>query len=277
MNNISCLLITTTVRERYHLQRPTVLSIEAANDKNQLAQKIMSVDVIEGHPYDLTWFQQYIDLGWEIVFGPCSGHRGMANNIMRGLELVHHPMLFYCEDDVIIQRIPEETLITNWFYNSDMGRKKLGVLVYNTHILAPWIHDEKIIEQRLAYINKPQSYFMSPQLDDMYLKKDPEILKDEYWICFPTCIMTYQHFKDCLEYAYKNCEGMGIEPAMSKAWWELGHQRLYDVGAYINSLLLKKLGRITFQDAYDYALFRFWNNDKTLQHPSWNNRKNTIF
>ena len=274
MNTLSCLMITTTVRERYRLQRPTVMSIEAANDKGQLTEKIMSVDVVAGHSFEPEWFAQYEQLGWKVVYGPCTVHRGMANNMERGLQHVTGDMLFYCEDDVLIQRIPDHRCLRAWFVDEDMG-----ALVYNTHVLAPWTTEQSVVDERIKYINTPSNYYVfNPFRDeDMYLRKDERILYDEYWICFPACIMPVELFMNCLLHAGLFCKGKGMEPGMSEAWFRLNYNQKFTTAMYVQPEIQTKIGTLTFQDVYDLAQMRFWNNDETLRHPSWNDRKNTIF
>lgn len=273
MSTMTCMMITTTVRERYHLQRATVHSIEKASIDGQLDQKVMSVDVVDGHSYEPEWFQQYLELGWQVIFGPCSGHRGMANNMLRGLQMVTENLLFYCEDDVIIQKIPSKKTL-DVLFNTNYGDCRLGALVYNTHVLAPWVKDEQVKKDRLKYINDRTHY---DYIDDSAILVKGIELFDEYWICFPAGIFHKHLFHTCLNYAQSACVGMGMEPAMSKAWDELRINENFRTAMYLQEQVKDKMGTLTFQDMYDLAQMRFWNNDESLQHPSWNDRKNTIF
>lgn len=263
----TCLMITTTVKERFHLLHNAIMSVEKCNT-GILDQKVLSVDIVEGYPYNSQQFQCYRDLGWFVVEGACSGHRGMANNMLRGLANVDHELLFYCEDDVILHRIPTREHLEELF-NTKLGN--VGAIVYNTHACAPWVKED--LEYKLKYINDKYNYFGDGE--DWFLAKGMPI-KDEYWICFPVAIMRTEHFRQCLKYAYENCSNMGMEPGMSKAWFDLGFGDSQLVVMYVKKDIEKHLP-LDFQGLYNMANMQFWNNDINLRHQSVNDRQNTIF
>jgi len=265
---VTCLMITTTVKERLHLLHNTIMSIEKCNKTKVLDQKVLSVDIIEGHPYEAQHFQQYRDLGWFVVEGSCLGRQGMANNMLRGLANVDHDLLFYCEDDVVIHRIPTKKHLKELF-DSKLGN--VGAIVYNTHACAPW--EETGLESKLKYINDKCNYFGDGE--DWFLAKgDP--IKDEYWITFPAAIMKTINFRNCLNYACVHCVNKGMEPGMTQAWFDLGLGDSTVVVMYVKKEINKHFP-LDFQGLYNMANMQFWNNDVNLRHASVNNRQNTIF
>ena len=263
---ISCLVITTTIKERFHLLCNAIDSIERCNDESVLDQKVLSIDIVEGQPYRRRDFEKFEKMGWHLAKGPCSGSHGMANNMHRGLAYIDGDILFYCEDDVIIQKIPTRKNLDLMFYNT----RPFGAIVYNTH--ADNTLEKEGTESRLNYINDTSKYFGDG--DDTFLLKG-EPIKDEYWICFPAAIMKTDHFRSCLSYACKNCLEMGMEPGMTKAWFDLGFGS-EPVAMYVQRDILNDFP-VDFQKLHDRANMQFWNNDVNLRHESVNERQNTIF
>lgn len=270
---VSCLVITTTISSRFDLLSNTIDSIEE-HGAGILDQKVLSIDIVEGHPYNKEDFYVYEDLGWFLVIGACSGRRGMANNILRGLANIDGDILFYCEDDVIINKIPSRETLELLFLDFN---NPLGCIVYNTHAHNLWDTDERSKYLKKQYINDSDNYF-GIDTDDFFLVKEYPI-RDEYLICFPAAIMMVDKFRSCLKYACENCVGMGMEPGMTKAWTDLGFVHQYPVVMYVSKTILPNTEEdsIDFQDLYNRANMQFWNNDETLRHPSINQRQNTIF
>jgi len=229
----------------------------------------MSVDIVETHPYKEEDFRVYRENGWEITSGSCSGRRGMANNMLRGLQRIDGDLLLYCEDDVVINRIPSREVMEDLFF----GPNSVGCVVYNTHAHCPWL-GKKGEEPKLKYINDRSNYFCSKKSTrDLFLVKS-EFIKDEYWICFPVAIMKTEVFRSLLNRAC-TFSGLGMEPGMTKAWFELGFGK-WSVVMYVKEDTLDSFP-IDFQELYNKANMQFWNNDANLRHPSINNRQNTIF
>ena len=261
---VTGLVITTTIKSRFNLLSNTIDSIERAG-KGILDQKILSIDIVEGHPFQKKNFERFEKLGWFLVTGACLGKRGMANNMLRGLNNVDGDFVLYCEDDVVLHRIPTREHIEDFF-----GEGKMGAIVYNTHANPPWI--TKGVESKVSYINDRSNYF--GEEEDWFLNKGMPI-KDEYWICFPCAMMRTITFRGLLDYACSNCLNMGMEPGMTKAWFALGYDK-WPVVMYVKKDIFECFP-LDFQKLYDNANMQFWNNDPDLRHPSINDRQNTIF
>lgn len=103
---------------------------------------------------------------------------------------------------------------------------------------------------------------------------------DNYYINFPVSITKKDLFLNMQNYCMEYGNGMGVETAMSKAWFDLGMCDKYEVLIYLKNEILDdiRMGKkITVLDFYNYANINFWNNDINLRHKSINNRLSTIF
>ncbi len=276
LEKIDCLMITTNIPSRQALQERAVQSVEDTSE-GLFNQKIMSVDVMEGIPFLITtepWIS-YIKLGWKVVSGPCSGHRAMANNQLRGLEHVKSDYLLYCEDHMKVDCLPKSPEDYIACLNTPIAGsgKKIGYACFNSHIMEENLEgvDESVVNLpkdenglRIKYINCPSNYVCIR--GNWFLIKGAAIL-DEYYLNFPVCMIRSIDFSDMLTYAMANYSGCGIEVGFTKAWHDIGLNRRYEVSAYTQLDPYKDMP-ITFQSFHDKGTCRYRNNDKESWHNS---------
>ncbi len=268
---VSCLMITTTTPSRLHLLDNTINSIEQCNI-DFIDSKTLSVDVMPKYPIDISYFKKFEKLGWNLAIGACSGHRGMLNNIIRGLQNINtSDYIYYCEDDVIITRLPKKSSFEIFTNNKTKNNKNIGYACFNTHILSL---DKEIIPARLNFINDLKNYQKFG--DELFLIKDENILRDEYFLNFPSAIVNSNLFIELINYSKNKCKGIGIEPGLTQSWFDLKFNEQFDVATYVKPQTITKLP-IDLNKFYHMANMQFWNNDVNLRHPSINERKNTIF
>ena len=266
---ISVLLVTTDLPERLHLLDAAIASIDR-NDHG-FGQKVLSIDFIANEPSDdlvNKLFGKYKDLGWEMVFGRCSGHQGMANNIKRGLGVVNGDIIFYSEDDIVVNRIPAS--IEEIFSAGVLG-KPIGYVCYNTHV-----HDlanPLTAGPKIGFINNVSNYIQIG--GEMFFVKSEKI-RDQYYLNAPVMITRTDIFRQLLSYATKSCLGMGMEPALTKAWFDLGYGMIHSVLIYVKPDIFSAMP-LDIDKFYHQANMQFWNNTPALRHQSINNRMNTIF
>ena len=103
-----------------------------------------------------------------------------------------------------------------------------------------------------------------------------EVIQDQYYLNFPVAIYKKDIYEKILNYSFDNYKNIGLEPGLTKAWFELGINKEYDVLIYLKNELLNSK-HITYEDFYKNANMQFWNNDENLRHKSINDRQNTIF
>ncbi len=265
--SIACMMITTNLKNRLHLLESTVLSIER-KVPGLFDYKIMSVDLFPNGIH-ISHFNKYKILGWAIVSGPCSGKRGMINNQKRGLQNMNTDFVFYAEDDIIIDKIPTKKEWEEISQHTTKNGKKIGFICYNTHI-----HDDpnNPPKEKVMYINCKANFIRV--CNNLFLMKSP-VLKDNYYLNFPVAILPVQVFHEMHKYADDNYRGMGIEVAMTHAWFELHKDKEYDAVIYVKNDTLDRLP-LNLNRFYRTANMQFWNNNPNLRHKSIS-RQNTIF
>ena len=149
---ISTLLITTTHQDRIHLFENAIQSLEDAGINDISKEKILSIDILPDHQFKPFYYEKYEKLGWKIIIGECCGYRSMIHNIKRGLYHITGDYIFYCEDDIIVNKIPKEIRANLRYYYKN--NKKIGFICYNTHIHEIYIKPgDKIKEDYINNLN----------------------------------------------------------------------------------------------------------------------------
>lgn len=259
--DVSCLMLATNVPDRMRLVERNIASIEAANN-GLLGTKILSIDILDQHPKDMSVFRKYENLGWRLVVGKCSGRRGMLNNILRGLGNVPaSDFIFYVEDDILIDRLPTKRSLK---CADEFG---LGFICFNTHIHCL---DKPRSPFKEAFINDKKNY--KSLGGELFLVKQPQ-LKDEYYLNFPSAIVKHNVFTTLFNHASKRCSGIGLEPGMTETWFSIGLSQKYGVGVYVKPDTLSHIP-MGLDAFYHMANMQFWNNG--YKNPTIN-RDNTLF
>lgn len=266
---VSCIVITTNLSHRLQLLDDAIMSIERSNN-NFLDYKTLSIDVIKGSAFDINYFKKYQDMGWNLATGKCSVKRGMYNNIVRGLNNIEDSdYIYYCEDDVIINRLPDKNSLEQLFFNKTANNKKIGYACFNTHI-----SDDPLNKDKINFINNVNNYQKFG--DELFLIKNKDILMDEYFLNFPSAIVNAHVFKSLIEYSGEVCSGIGMETGLSKSWFDLEFDKHFDTAVYVKPETINNLPMSL--DKFHYmSNMEFWNNNDKLRHPPINGRKNTIF
>jgi hypothetical protein len=271
--DIGCLVITTNLPHR--LQRTVALleSIENA-DRYLLDNKVLSIDLqpdIEGCEDQLR--SMFEPKGWLVVQAPCTGERAMLNNIQRGLMHITEDTLLYCEDHIIIDRLPSKNSL--WQF---MDLEEIGWINFNTHI-----HQENLLgiegfveppgkEGKLGYVNSLGSsdgmprWYHTDEGEEFLIKET--CIRDEYFLNFPAAIAPRKVFTELMAYGMQYYSGVGIEIGFTKAWFDLGFDKIYQVAIYTKPGTIDKLPFDTFSQLHENACIRFRNNDSTMLHDS---------
>lgn len=271
--SVGCLVITTNLPHR--LERTTALlnSIEVSN-RFLLDQKVLSIDLqpgIEGCEAHLR--KTYEPLGWEVIQAECTGHRAMLYNIMRGLSVLKTELLFYCEDHILVERLPTKD---DLYYVMD--REDVTWINFNTHI-----HQENLLgipgyveppgrEEKMAFINTWRDpdgmphWYKAPS-GDTYLVKN-RCIRDEYYLNFPAAMAPRRVFASLLNYGMANYSDIGIEIGFTRAWFDMGWDKLGQVAVYTKPGTTDKIPFQSFGELHQQACIRFRNNDPSMLHDS---------
>lgn len=282
--SVGCLMITTNLPSRLHQTMAAIHSVDEADHSgiaNQpgsgrlLDKKVLSIDLqpgVEGCEDELRRFSELT--GWKVIQAPCTGHRAMIYNILRGLSALGDvDRLFYCEDHIIVERLPTREDL--WYV---MDREMIGWINFNTHI-----HQENLLgieefvepperEKKLAYINALRSadgmphWYRAPSRDEYLIKET--CIGDEYYLNFPAAIATRKVFASLLEYGMTHYSGIGIEIGFTRAWFDTGMDKQAQVAVYTKPGTVDKRPFTTFGEFHQQACIRFRNNDPTMLHDS---------
>ena len=214
----------------------------------------MTVDMFKDGPFSEKDFEPFQKRGWKVIFGKGGGKTGLADNQMRGLQEAENEFVLTCEDDSFIRKIPDihwmQYLIDDYC---------VPILLYNANVWSKKPESPKVVD----YINNPNNYYQIGN-DCVLLKEN--IFDKRYMISFPAIIT----FKDMLIYLHKKARELGghraIEIGLSQAHQQLSKPE--QVGIYLKNIELP----VTAQDLHDNAQITYWNNDRTLRHPTLKNK-----
>jgi len=270
---ISCCTITTNLLKRCVLLDNMVGSLNKCGDI--FTEKIISVDVFGGgESVDLKWFEKFNN-NWNVVYKNKDVSRSMILNQQNVLKKATNDVIFYAEDDIVINNIPQLDTINELFNGNLVNGKPVGFISYNNHV---WIDFNQNPKHVIDFITNPDNYVSIN--GDLFLIKNMSI-KDRYYLNFPVSIFNRDILLSLHEYAMNNCNGLSVEAGLTKAWFDLKYDDNYEVLIYVKNEILSDIRagkNITVLDFYNYANMNFWNNDVTLRHEAIGNRGNyTIF
>lgn len=270
---ISCCTITTNLTKRCSLLDNMIGSLYEC--ENIFTEKIMSVDVFSGGGcVDLKWFERFND-NWNVVYKNSDIRRSMILNQQNALKKATNDVIFYTEDDIVINNIPQLDTINKLFNGNLVNGKPVGFISYNNHVWSDFNQNPKHI---IDFITNPDNYISIN--GDLFLIKNMTI-KDRYYLNFPVSIFNKGIVLSLHEYAMNHCNGLTVETGLTKAWFNLKYDEQYEVLIYVKNEILDDIRagkKITVLDFYNYANMSFWNNDVNLRHEAIGNRSNyTIF
>lgn len=266
---ISCCMILTNLTQRSQLVKNTIDSLHKC--ENIFDEKIMSVDRFPGG--DNLWFSQYVG-EWDILFKEKSLSKSMILNHQNVVKKSSNNVVFYMEDDIIINKLPRQETIEKLFDGTEVNGKPVGFISFNNHV---WIQFKENPPHIIDFISNPDNYITVN--GDTFLVKS-EIIKDRFYLNFPVAFFRKDVMLKLHEYAMVNCRRTTIEDGLTKAWFDLGYDKEYESLIYVKNEILNDIRagkKITVLDFYNYAQMNFWNNDTTLRHPSVPGGNNVVY
>lgn len=266
---ISCCMLTTNLTDRCSLVENTIESLNGCEDI--FDEKLMSVDVFNGG-VDLSWFDKYND-EWSIHHKNKDSHRSMILNQQNLLKHANNNVIFYMEDDIIINDVPQQNTVHLLFNSEIIKEKPVGFVSYNNHV---WINFNENPKHIIDFINNPDNYVTIN--GDVFLIKT-SVIRDRYYLNFPVSLLRKDVHLELHRHAMNYSRGLTIEAGLTKAWFDLGYDKKYEVLIYLKNEILDdiKAGKIiSVLDFYNYAKMNFWNNDTSLRHPSVAGRNNNV-
>lgn len=263
---ISIVLITTNSPNRFFYLEKNILSIEKCliESNNIGMEKIISVDMLEEHPADISEILKYKKFGWKIIFDKGGSRNGMAKNQLRGLSLVTNEWVLYSEDDISFRRI------INFKNLNKILNKEIG-FISNTGFINDIDSDDI-----LNYLNNHNNYKIIS--NDIFLKKDKKLFEKKWFLNFPSCYIRKKHLEELLENSLKKFgeKSISIEEGLSISWFDLGYADNYESYCFLNNPM--DFSEIISKDKIEEnASINYWNNDKSTRIPSVNNKKSMWF
>jgi hypothetical protein len=222
----SCIVIGTTLQSRLPALKATLQSIEEADAKvNLLSEKIISIDDFgNGLPKDFT---DYLDANhWRLISKP---RRGMAASQLEAIEATNAAWILYCEDDVIVQKLPTR----NDFMRLQTRKVNGRPCGYISLMAGGYATDGDKAPAIVEEIRKPESYI---ELDDgsvAWVRN--ENLRNAWFVEFPVALMKRDAMLSCARNAAAKLKGEQIEMAFTIGWFDLGWDKKYYKTSYMRN------------------------------------------
>ena len=241
-------IITTNHPKRFDTLLKTINSFEKNQTKD--IKKILSVDKFPTIETDFSFFNNFEQMGWKVVYKDHTGKNSMVTNQQNLLNFVDTEWLLYCEDDVILRDIPSVDSLKK------ILTKETGFVSLNAHV------HEFPTNDTIQYCKQNKNY---TNIDDFcLLKKDKEVFQHKWYFNFPSCFVRKQDLLFILENASNNyCNShYSIEEGLSYSWLSNKENQYCDYIILKNPNLEKKE---ILQEIHDSAILGYWNNDLTTR------------
>jgi hypothetical protein len=236
--SVSAIVIGTTLPNRLEQFKRTVLAIESA-DKSAgglIDQRIVSIDDFgQGlRDDDRHLFEHF---GWKLILKP---RRGMVKSQQEGLANVTSEWVFYCEDDVFIERLPSKENFEK-VRKEIRGDRRCGIISmmqggYDYPRKTPEQHKgtglpEYKQKQLIDHIKDPLSYITLDNESVLWVRE--ERFRDPWFIEFPVTFMRSDLMKKCSVHASTNFAKWQIEQGYTKSWFTIGFDKKFYKTTYM--------------------------------------------
>lgn len=207
--DFSCFVLGTTLKHREQKMLETLISIDVNNFN--FIDKILSIDDF-GEGTSINVEEYCRNNNWEILIDE---KKGMVNNQIKALKKIKTEWVLYCEDDVIVEKLPNIEQIKKLLEKkNNVGIISMTGGGYDSHNN----HDE-IRKNLINDIVKVDG--------DIFWYRDP-LLRNDWFFEFPTMIVKTQIFKDCIDTSLKIFKNIQIEQSYTKSYFHLNYHTKYD-------------------------------------------------
>jgi|688.fasta_scaffold17164_13 hypothetical protein len=208
--NFSCFVIGTTIPEREENMIKTLSSIDKENFPFII--KYLSIDDFGQGLSDN--IKNYVESnGWVVLIEPKGG---MVKNQLKALNKIDSEWVLYCEDDVIVEKLPNLEQIDDLLNkNHKVGIISLTGGGYNDNI-----NQSKIL-------NNIKKDFIKVGDDEIFWFRDTS-LSNAWFFEFPSMFVKTKIFKDCINTSLNKFRSIQIEQSYTKSYFHLNYHIEYD-------------------------------------------------
>ena len=211
-NTFSCFVIGTTLANRQNSMINTLKSIDNQNFPFKI--KILSIDDFgEGLSKEVQHYTE--NNGWRLILDK---RGGMVQNQIRALKYIDSDWVFYCEDDVVVEKIPTlqkiETFLTN--------KPKTGIISFTGggyDVYKPENYDKIISNLKNEIIEIDEN-------EIMWFRDS--LLANEWFFEFPTMLVRTNIIKNCIDNSLKEFKNLQIEQSYTKSYFKLKFNEQYE-------------------------------------------------
>lgn len=207
---ISLALITTNILRRWSITLQTIQSFFICKNNEIIDEIILSIDLLNDNIKEEKLSKDFIlkslkDNGFlEKISVYFKNSNGMMSNQINAISHCKGDIIIYCEDDVIINRLPTKNNIIELTNN--------GVIMYNSCL--SYVNGENIYKKE-NFLHIDEDYFYKKEKNNFTSKYKDYAKGENLSVCFPCAIMR----KDVIMLAYyktiKKNRMFGIEANLS--------------------------------------------------------------
>jgi hypothetical protein len=240
--NMDCVVIGTNLKNRFeNLKKCT----EFLDKYNFTIKNLTIDDFVENIEKDFSSFEKY---GWNVFVHE---RKGIFGNLVEGSKNFISDWVFYCEDDVSVERIPTNEEIEKIQKLKSDGRE-IGAIL----LMFSGMEEGRNIDELNDYLKSEKSYKELSSETKIFLRQ--EKFKNDFFINFPVIIFKREVLQQLIEYIKNNKQGVQVEQAFSQAWFETEIYKKYFTVSYIKNfkkLELKNVEDASFLSAKDIEYF----------------------
>lgn len=213
----SCLIIGTTLSHRVDKLIETMISIDKENF--DFESKFLSIDDFGENLSDK--IKTYSNNNnWSIIVGE---KKGMVNNQIRGLNNIKTEWVLYCEDDVLVEKLP-----------SNEQLKKLHDKINDVGIVSLTGGGYRPDKEVLDNIVNPDNHVIVGN-DETFWFRDPKH-NNGWFFEFPILFVKTDIFNNCINESLNNFKGIQIEQSYTKSYFNLGYHEKYKRYSWVKNL-----------------------------------------
>lgn len=239
---MDCVVIGTNLKNRFeNLKKCT----EFLDKYNFIVKNLTIDDFVENTQQNFSSFEEK---KWNVLIHE---RKGIFGNLVEGSKNFVSDWVFYCEDDVSVERIPTSEEIEQ-IQKLKSGGREIGAIL----LMFSGMEQGRNIDELNDYLKSDKSYKELSSETKVFLRQ--EKFKNDYFITFPVIIFKREVLQQLIEYIKNNKKGVQIEQAFSQAWFETEIYKKYFTVSYIKNfkkLELKNVEDSSFLPVKDIEYF----------------------